>query len=437
MVAESIERATMFKLGRRIVPLMAAALFCSYLDKVNLGFAALQMNEDLGFSNSDFGAGAGFFAVGYALAGIPSALLMHRFGARRWISAIMIAWGLASAATALVTRPQELILVRLLLGIAEAGFSPGVVLYFSAWFPNEYRGRVLSSFFMIGPVGLLVAGPVSSALLSLDGWLGIAGWQWLFIIEALPTFLIAFVVLRLLRDNPADAHWLTQPERDWLQQRLASARRAIETTHVGRSVWHTLADTRVWTLALVYLGLGTSGIGATFFLPLMIQSMGFSIWSTGFITALPAALGLLALPLWGMWADRARVREAIVAVTCCTIAAGMVGTAMLLPSAWALLPLSLVFVGFYGCVPTFWTLPSVFLVGAHAAAGIAFINIAGNLGNFTGPALLGWMSDLTHSYALGLMCLAAAAAGAAAIMTTHIFPKARALQPQPSRLGRS
>jgi ACS family tartrate transporter-like MFS transporter len=409
-------RQTARKVWWRIVPLMTAAFFFSYLDRVNIGFAAVTMNRALGFSNTVFGVGAGAFAIGYALFGVPSTLLLHRVGARRWISVMMIAWAVCSAATAFVTNFTELSGARLLLGIAEAGFTPGVIFYFGYWFPSEYRGRALSSFYFIGPLGLLIGGPLSSAVLSLDGFLGFAGWRWLFIVEAFPTLLLAVLVFWAMPDNPVDASWLSPTEKRRLGERLMGERRDVEGLLGEVSVWRTLMSTRVWVLAAVYLGVGTSGIGAVFFLPLMIRSMGFSILSTGFVAAAPGLAAALALPLWGIWTDRSRRRESVVAAACCAMSIGLLGTAVLLPSPWALASISIAMIGFYGCLAAFWTLPSAFLTGASAAAGIAFVNVVGNLGNFSGPAVLGAVSDLTRSYGAGLICLAVIAACAGATM---------------------
>jgi MFS transporter, ACS family, tartrate transporter len=407
----------MAKVWRRIVPLMALVLFFSYLDKVNIGFAALTMNADLGFSNTVFGAGAGSFAIGYALFAIPSTLLLHRLGARRWIAVIMIAWGVCSAATAFVETPRQLLAIRLLLGMAEAGFNPGVILYFTYWFPSEYRGRVLGSFLFIMPVGLSIAAPISSWLLGWDGVLGLAGWQWLFIVEALPTVLLAALVWYALTDQPADANWLAPTAKDWLVKRLAAERAQIKTPTRGMAaVRQVLANKRVWLLTVVNLGVGTSGIGAVIFLPLVIQSMGFSISSTGLLAALPSAVAAALLPVWGYWTDRARNRESVVAAACACIAGGLLGAAWLLPSAWALAAVCIAMVGFYGSIAAFWTLPSAFLTGASAAAGIAFINIAGNLGTFTGPSLIGWLADRSGSYSSGFSFLALLAACSGALL---------------------
>jgi ACS family tartrate transporter-like MFS transporter len=409
------ERATIRKVAWRIVPLMALVLLFNYLDKVNIGFAAVTMNKDLGFSNTVFGAAAGFFAIGYALFGIPSTLLLHRVGARRWISVIMVAWGLCSAATAFVSTAREMLIARFILGVAEAGFTPGMIFYFSQWFPSRYRGRVLGAFLLIYPFSLVIGGPFSTTLFSLNGSLGLHGWQWLFLIEALPTVALAGVVFALLTDTPAEATWLSPPERTWLRTRLSSEEAHIDGVGAGRSLWGQLANNRVWLLVAANVGLSTSGIGAYFFMPLIIQSMGFSVRNTGLLVALPGIAATLILPLWGIWADRAKSREIVVAAASALIMLGLLGAAPLLPSAWAIIPLSIAMVGFFGGLVAFWTLPSQFFIGASAAIGIAFINIMGNLGTFTGPYLLGWLSDLTGTYQAGLLSLAAIAAATALV----------------------
>ncbi|MDB5582290.1 MAG: Nitratenitrite transporter [Bradyrhizobium sp.] len=426
---EEIERATMRKVVWRIVPLLALVLFCSFLDRVNLSFAALTMNRDLGLSKTAFGLAAGCFSIGYALFGIPSSLLLHRFGTRRWISLTMIIWGLLSALTAFVNRPAELFALRLLLGMAEAGFSPGMILYFSTWFPAAYRGSTLGFFFAIQPVALIIAGPVSSLLLAWDGWLGLAGWQWLFLVEALPTILLAFVLLRLLADRPGLARWLDDGERQWLEARLASEQ-AVSADGRPGPAWRVFKLPRLWILALVYLLIGTCGNGVTLFLPLVIRSTGISLAATGWVAAIPAVAAALALPLWGNWTDRVVRRETIVAAACLTMACGLAGSAGLLPSPWAIVPLSLAMVGFFGTLAPFWTLPSTFLAGSAAAIGIAMINIVGNFGSFSGPALIGLIADRSPSFAAGQCALAALAGTAALIVLAS--GAARGERPRPS-----
>jgi MFS transporter, ACS family, tartrate transporter len=423
--AIDLERATVRKVIWRIVPLMALVLLFNYLDKVNIGFAAVTMNKDLGFSNTVFGAAAGFFAFGYALFGVPSTLLLHRVGARRWISVIMVAWGLISAATAFVGTAREMLIARFILGAAEAGFTPGMIFYFSLWFPSRYRGRVLGAFLLIYPFSLVIGGPFSSTLFSLDGFRGLHGWQWLFLIEALPTVALAAVVFALLKDRPADAAWLSSGERTWLETELANETARLETVGGKPTLGRQWSDRRAWLLLAVNVGLSTSGIGAYFFMPLIIQSMGFSVKNTGLLVALPGIAATIILPLWGIWADRAKRRETVVAAACALIMIGLLGAAPLLPSVWAIIPLSLAMVGFFGGLVAFWTLPSQFFVGAGAAVGIAIINIMGNLGTFTGPYLLGWLSDKTGTYEVGLMSLAAIAAATSILIWVSSFARAR------------
>jgi MFS transporter, ACS family, tartrate transporter len=429
--AIDLERATVRKVIWRIVPLMALVLLFNYLDKVNIGFAAVTMNKDLGFSNTVFGASAGFFAFGYALFGVPSTLLLHRFGARRWITVIMVAWGLISAATAFVGTAREMLIVRFILGAAEAGFTPGMIFYFSLWFPSRYRGRVLGAFLLIYPFSLVIGGPFSSTLFSLDGFLGLHGWQWLFLIEALPTVALAVVVFAQLKDRPADAVWLSTGERTWLETALANETARLETASSKATLGRPWSDRRAWLLLAVNVGLSTSGIGAYFFMPLIIQSMGFSVKNTGLLVALPGIAATIILPLWGIWADRAKRRETVVAAACALIMIGLLGAAPLLPSVWAIIPLSIAMVGFFGGLVAFWTLPSQFSVGAGAAIGIAIINIMGNLGTFTGPYLLGWLSDKTGTYEAGLMSLAAIAAATSLLL--WVSSLARARQPTAAR----
>lgn len=401
------------KVWWRIVPLLALALLFNYLDKVNIGFAALQMNKDLGLSNSVFGVASGLFSFGYALAAIPSTLLLERVGARRWMSCMMVAWGLCSASTAFVSRPEELVVARVALGVAEAGFTPGVILYLSYWFPAEYRGRVLGSFLLILPLALVIGGPISSALLSCDGHFGLAGWKWLFLCEGLPAVLLAGVVVGLLADKPGKALWLSNAEKTWLIGQLGEAR--TERTNFAATV-RALANWRVVLLATALFGITTSGTGALIFLPTVIRSMGFSVGATGLVAALPALVATCVFPLWGVWTDRSPHREGVVAVTCLALSVGLCGAAALLPSPWALVPLTIALVGFFGSVVPFWTLPSSFLTGASAAAGIALINIAGNMGGFSGPTLLGRLSDITKSYNGGLAGLAGPVALAGVIL---------------------
>jgi len=409
MAINDIERRLMAKIWWRIVPLISAGLLLNLLDRTNIAFAGLQMNAALKLSNSAFGLVAGVFAVGVLLFGLPSTLLLERLGARRWIGTTLLAWGLFSGATAFARNLPELLLLRLLLGVAEAGFVPGIILYFSYWFPSAYRGRVLGAFIFMQPVALILGSPVCGALVA-HGLLGLAGWQFMFIAEALPTLLLSLAVYRLLPAQPAEARWIFPSESQWLQARLESERQADPPNEVGGAIRRVLRRPRVWLMAGVYLAIVTSGTGLIFFLPLIIRSMAFSIMQTGLVAPLPWVAGALAMPLWGLWADRMEDREIVVAVTTALLALGLLLTAMLLPSRWAIAPFTVAVVGLCGFLPTFWTVPYRILTGGIAAAGIGFINVIGNSGNFFGPYLLGWLTDATGGYSGGLVGMAAFAA---------------------------
>jgi ACS family tartrate transporter-like MFS transporter len=416
VVTTAAEQAVIRKVWLRIVPLSVLILFTNNLDRINISYAAITMNHDLGLSNTTFGLAVGFYSIGFLLFGLPSTFLLHRLGAKRWITAMMVGWGLATAATAFIGRGEHLMGARLLVGAAEAGFSPGVILYFGYWFPKNYRGRALSTFLFISPVALIIGGPASSLLLSLNGVLGLAGWRWIFLAEAAPTLLLALAAFRLLTDRPRDARWLSPPQKDWLEAKLASESQDELGERSSGSAWQAVADWRVWLLAAVYLAISTSGQGLIFFLPLMIRSMHVSVAMTGVVAAAPAVVAALGLPLWGSWADRARHRETVAAVACGMVAAGLLVSAVLLPTPWALAGMALALTGFYGCLAAFWTLPSSFLTGAGAAIGLAVISTTGNCASFTGPLILGRALDLTHSHRAGLCALAAAAAVAAGLL---------------------
>ncbi len=360
----------------------------------------------------------GVFSLGYLLFGVPSTVFLHWLGVRRWIGLTLCILGLCSAATALVRRPEELYLVRLLLGAAQAGLGPGTILVFSNWFPIEYRGRVFGSFFTIGPVALIIGGPVSSTLLSWGDRYTLAGWQWLFIVEAAPTFLVAVAVLLLLTDAPSTAPWLSPAERLWLEGRLPQADSPVKFRW-GASVVKTFSDRRVWALAIAYFGIDAAGAGVIFFLPVMIHSMGFSVLTTGFVVVLPAAAAALSLPLWGLWADRRRAHATVAALASCLVTCGLAASAVALPSPWALAWLGLAMIGFYGFLPGFWALSSSMLQGTNAGAGVALISTMGTLGAFVGAPILGRLSDMTQTYGVGLFAVGAFAACAAVVLTVN------------------
>lgn len=406
MAAFNIETQTINKIRVRILPLLALALFFSWLDKANISFAALQINSDLGFSNTVFGLGAGFFGLGYALFAIPGTLLMKRFGARKWIGLVLIACGGCSAAMALVTEAYQLYFIRTLLGMAEASISPGIIIFLGYWLPLEYRGRAWSLLLLISPFGLALGGPISGLLLNLDGLAGVAGWRWLFLMEAIPTFLIALAIFILLRNKPDEANWLALSERSWLVEKLARERREVESTRSnGDSANKAFMSGRLWTLTLINFGMGAFLAGPIFFLPLIIQSMGFSATETGWLVMLPAIAGGLTLPAWGYWTDHAHKREVVLVAAWCMIVAGLFIAAALMPSPWALGGFTIAMMGMYGTAPVSAMLPFTFLSGAAIAVAMGMVSMAVNLGSFAGSYMVGSLVDLTGSYTIPLVSL--------------------------------
>lgn len=411
----------MQRVSWRLLPLIVVIYFVAYIDRSNVGFAALGMNRELGFSAYLYGWGAGIFFLGYFFFEIPSNLVLERVGARRWIARIMVTWGLVSALMVFVRGPWSFLTIRFLLGVAEAGFFPGVLLYFTYWFPYEYRARVISALFIAGPGSNAVSAAISGALLQLDGVLGLSGWKWMFLIESAPAVLLAPVVLALLADKPSSAAWLPADERAWLEARLAAERQRVES-HRRLTLGQALTDSRVLGLSLVYLTIVTATYGVTFFLPLIVKSHGLSNVATGLATAVPYTIGLVGMLLWARSSDRRQERRRHFVAACVLAAAGLAAAAAGWPLVAFLVAMSLAAVGIYGSKPAFWPVPSEFLTGTAAAGGIALVNAIGNLGGFVGPYAVGWITDRTHGYAGGLYFLAGCAAASALVALVVIRP---------------
>ncbi len=401
-----LERRTIRKLTFRIVPFIMLLYFIAYLDRVNIGFAALQMNEDIGLSAAAFGFGAGVFFIGYFLFEVPSNLILYKVGARRWIARIMLTWGLISAGMAFVEGSTSFYILRFLLGAAEAGFFPGIILYLGFWFPARYRAGIIAMFMAAVPISTAIGAPISGALLELDGMGGLHGWQWMFLIEAAPAIILAPVVLFFLTDRPEKANWLDDDEREWLVAEMAKEEAKVgDSTH--GSALKALANPRVLGLALVYFGtsagLYTLGIWA----PQFIKGFGVSNLMTGLIAAVPPIISVLAMVLWARHSDRTGERNWHVVIACSVAAIGLV-LAGLSTALWAaLLALIIVNVGISSAKPPIWAMPTQFLTGASAATGIAAINSIGNLGGFAGPTLIGLIKESTGSFEGGLYAVAA------------------------------
>ncbi len=400
-----IESRTIRRVFWRIMPLLMVCYFAAYLDRVNVSFAALQMNQDLHMNSAAYGLGAGLFFVTYCLLEVPSNLLLYRVGAPRWFARIMLSWGLVAGAAALVHTQTAFYAVRLLLGAAEAGFYPGVLFYLTTWFPAKHRGRILGLFIAALPVSGIIGGPLSGWLLSLDGLAGLRGWRWLYLIEALPAVLLAPVVLRYLPVGPAFASWLPDDEKAWLQAELAAERRQVESGGES-SASAALKNPWVWLLAAMYFTNVCLLNGITFFLPQIVASLGLSPTRTGFVVAIPNLLALAGILWWGRRSDRHAERYGHAA------AANALGGALLLAGMLIQNPIGQIaaIAGAFGCTvafnPAFWSIPGTFLSRAAAASGIAAISSLGVTGGFLSPWIVGAFKDYTGNFRLGLGAIA-------------------------------
>ncbi len=392
--------------SRRIIPVMIVLYTISFLDRVNVGFAALTMNQDLGFTAEIFGWGVGIFFIGYFIFEVPSNLVIEKLGARLWICRIMLTWGLISGAMAFITTPMSFYVLRFLLGAAEAGFAPGMILYLTYWFPAEQRARLYGTYFIAIPLASVIGAPMSSWLLQFDGHMGFQGWQWLFIVEAVPALIAGVAILWLLPDGPHKAKWLTSAEKATIADCLARDR---ANTHVDahHTLWPALRDLRVLLMCLIYFTIVIGLYGISFWLPQMINQQGFDKTQTGWIVAAIYMVAAVAMPLWGRSSDRAGERIWHTAIPCLAAAAGFIGGAWFGSAPLIIASLGLAAIGTYVSIVPFWAMPPIFLSGTAAAGGIALINSTGNLGGFAGPYIVGLVKTATNSYTSGILALAA------------------------------
>ena len=402
------------KAAWRLIPFMMALYTVSFLDRVNIGFAALTMNKDLGFTPEIYGWGAGIFFFGYFLFEVPSNVILTHVGARRWICRIMATWGVISAATAFVAGPTSFYVLRFLLGLAEAGFAPGMIFYLSLWFPARLRARYAAAYFLAIPLTNVIGAPVSSLILGVDGVLGLHGWQWLFVLEAVPALVLAGAVFAFLPDGPADARFLSARERAFIADELAAERDCEEERIHG--VWAALGDLRVILLCAIYFGIVVGLYGIGYWLPQIVQGMGFSNFEIGVLVALPYAAAGLAQFLWGRHSDVTGERVWHVALPSAAAAFAFALSAALQSPALVLIALAVAAIGICATLAPFWAMPPQFLSGRGAAAGIASINAVGNLGGFIGPYAVGWAKQATGNYAGGMAILAASLLGATVLV---------------------
>jgi ACS family tartrate transporter-like MFS transporter len=402
---EEIQGRVLRKVGWRILPFVMLLYFVSFIDRVNIGFAALTMNKDIGLSSVAFGLGAGVFFAGYFLFEVPSNLILHRVGARVWIARVMISWGIASGATAFVQGPTGFYVLRFLLGVAEAGFFPGMILYLSYWFPASHRAAATSVFMAAAPLSTALGSPLSGGLMELHGLFGLKGWQVMFLAEAVPAVLLGIAVLFVLTSRPENATWLSDEERNWL---VASLKREQREQGARRhSIWQGMLDGRVLVLSLIYFGTSAGLYVLGIWSPQIIARFGLSPFQIGWLNGAPGIAAVVAMVAWSRHSDRTGERTWHVVIACLLAAAGLFYCGLATSLIGVMVALTLVNIGVSASKPPLWAMPGRFLDGAAAAAGIATINALGNLGGFVGPAMLGLLKGWTGSFRGGLYFTAA------------------------------
>ncbi|HSB74314.1 MAG TPA: MFS transporter [Terriglobales bacterium] len=408
------ETALVSKLTRRLVPFLFLLYIVAYLDRINVGFAALQMQGQLHLSDEVYGLGAGLFFAGYFVFQLPSNLLLERVGARRWLAGLMVVWGIVSTSMIFVRTPHSFYALRFLLGVAEAGFFPGVILYLKNWFPAGARARTVAWFMTAAPLSGVVGGPISGALLGLRH-AGLAGWQWMFIMEGIPAILLGGLAAWYLTDRPQDAAWLTDPQRDWLLATLSQEH--AQTAAVTRTnVWAAFTHPGIWLLVLVYFGLDTVSYGISLWLPNLIRSLsGVSDFVIGLLSAIPYIAAAISMVLVGVHSDRSGERRWHTALPAFAGAAGLLLAAQSTSVAPMIAGITIAVLGVFSMLGPFWTMPTGLLTGTAAAAAIALINSVGNLGGFFGPYIIGLVRTHTGSFKGGLLVIAATLAVGGAI----------------------
>jgi ACS family tartrate transporter-like MFS transporter len=397
-----LEERAIRKVTWRLIPFLMLLYLVAFLDRINVGFAALTMNRDIGLTSQMFGLGSGIFFLGYFVFEVPSTVILHKVGVRFWIGRVMITWGLVSVAMAFTQGPISFYVLRFLLGLAEAGFFPGIILYLSYWFPSNHRSAVTAMFMAAAPAAGFIGSPVSAALMQLNGALGLRGWQWLFLLEGLPALVLGFITFRFLTDRPAVAAWLSQDEREWLSSAIEQEESSIKDPR-SHSAWRTLADWKVLALSLAYFGTSAGLYTIGFWAPLIVKRLGFSVFNVGLLVAIPNLIAIVGMILWSRNSDRTKERYGHAAIACLIAAVGMALAARAGSSAFlAIAGLSLTAFGVSAAKPPLWCIPTTFFAGTAAAASIGLINSLGSLGGFAGPYMIGSANGISGNFTRGL-----------------------------------
>jgi ACS family tartrate transporter-like MFS transporter len=404
-MASDLERLTMRKVAWRLVPLLSLGYLVNVLDRFNISFAALTMNKALGLSATAYGLGAGAFFWSYVLFQVPANMMLARLGARRWIMLIMIFWGLCSASAAAISDATSFVIVRFMLGIAEAGFLPGAAFFMTQWFPSRHRGKAMGVFYATGASAGIIGGPLASSLLGLNGFLGLAGWQWIFLAEGLPALMLAIACPLLLRDRPSEAAWLDAAERAWLERRLREEQTEAQGAHLPFA--RAVTSPAIVALMAIHFFLGCGVYGKAYFLPLMIKTLGYSDTSVGYLVTIPAIAGVIGMLIFSRRSDRTGERVWHLAVPCLLGGTGLVLASLFLSvdPLLVIAAFSLSSFGISGALPVFWNLPTAFLSAAAAAGGIAIINSVGNISGYVAPQMVGLMRDTTGGYRVPMLTM--------------------------------
>lgn len=407
-MSSQVESVTLRKLSHRLAWFTGIVFYFSWIDRANLSIAALRMNQDLKFTATVYGLGAGLFFAGYAISQIPSNLILYRVGARRWIATIMIAWGIISACCALVQGQNSFYILRFLLGIVEAGLVPGVLYYLSTWFPADHRAKPFAIFLGFSMIALITMGPISAWLMGItNGMAGVAGWRWLFVFEGLPASILGIVTLFYLKDRPEEANWLTAEEKAWLHNALEeSQRRDPPKQHA--SVGAFVSDRRLWALAITFFFWNFANLGIMFWLPLILKSMGnLTNTQVGLLYSLPFVFALIGLYYVGGHSDRTGERKYHI-IVCALVAFVALAASTVVPPIWAYILICIACFHIWGLQPIFWTLPAGYMAGRSAAAGIALVGSFAGVGGFVGPWVVGWIRDATGRFTLAIFAMALA-----------------------------
>jgi ACS family tartrate transporter-like MFS transporter len=427
-MTNSLEQSALKKITWRIMPYVMLVYFIGFFDRINIGFAALTMNQELGFSDAVFGLGAGLFFLGYFLTDVPSNLILQKVGPRIWLARILLSWSVITYFMMNVETATEFYVLRFLLGVAEAGSFSGIILYLSTWFPAKRRAQMIAIFMAAAPISAVLGSPLAGSILTLDGVLGYKGWQLMFLFCTVIAGIMGIFTLFYVNDRPEKNKWLTEPETKWLVDTLA-AEKQNQTTTVKTSMWKGLTDIRVLTLAVVYFGTSAGLYSLNIWSPQFIKTFGLSMMEVGLVNAIPPAFAAIAMILWARHSDKTKERTWHVVGACALACVGFVLAGVANSFTLAILALVMANMGISSCKPPLWSIPSLFLSGPAAAAGLGAINAIGNLGGFVGPTMIGWFKETTGDFSYALYFIAAMLV-LSALLTLSIEFKRRKLEKQ-------